>query len=77
MSRGTGTWLAICLITFLSALLSGVIFGWSLRAGTADHRYIIALAQRHESEASYYISKLDQEIQKSKGEIARERKPQK
>lgn len=77
MSRGTGTWLAICLVAFVAGLMAGVVGGWSLRVGTADHRYIIALATRHEAEASYYINKLDQEIQENKGDIARERKPQK
>lgn len=66
MTRGTGTWLAICFVTLLTGLLSGVIAGWSFRERTADHRYITALAQRHEAEGSYYITKLDQEIRNNK-----------
>ena len=61
-----GSWLILTLI----ALMGGGLTGWTLRAQTADHHYIEALAQRHEAEATYYLKMLDPQIQQSQGDIA-------
>lgn len=53
----------------LAAFFGGLI-GWSARVHTQGDRYIRALAERHEAEASYFINKLDISIQENKGNIA-------
>lgn len=62
-------WLAACLL----AIFIGGVIGWGARACTADHRYIRALAQRHEAEASYWLNKINEQIQINKGDIAKGR----
>ena len=63
-------WLAGCLL----ATIFGGILGWSARVATTDHRYIRALAQRHEAVTDYYLQQTDQMIQDNKGNIAKGRK---
>lgn len=62
-------WLLVCLL----ALFFGGLIGWAARAHTADHRYIKALAERHEAEARFFNRKTDEMIQQNKGNIAKER----
>ena len=64
-------WLATCLLT----LVIGGIIGWAARVGTADHRYIRALAERHESEAAYYNGRTDSWMRGNYGDITKERSP--
>ena len=58
----TRAWLALA----GCALILGGVFGWAARATTADHRYIRALAERHEAEASYYYTQTDPLIRENK-----------
>lgn len=51
-------WLAACLLALCSAGLGG----WPARASTADHRYIRALAIRHETVTDYYLQQTGQQI---------------
>jgi len=44
----------------LAALLIGIGLGWAARTHTADHRYVTALAERHEAEARFSNHKTDQ-----------------
>lgn len=55
-------------------LLIGCLLGWSARTTTADHRYIRALAERHEAQTTYYFKATDELIQQNKADIAKERK---
>jgi hypothetical protein len=59
------------MLALLIGAIGGVGYGWRAREHTADHRYITALAERHEAESSYYMKKLDEEIQQNKGRLAR------
>jgi hypothetical protein len=59
-------------IWVLAAIL-GFASGWNSNEKTTEHRYIMALAQRHEAETSYWLNKLNDEIQTNKGDIAKER----
>ena len=63
-------WLAACL---LAAIFGGVI-GWSARVLTADHRYIRALAERHEAESDYYTRQAGEIIAEAKTRIKEKRK---
>lgn len=63
-------WLAFCgIILFL-----GIISGWTARTVTADHRYIRALAERHEAEGSYFQARYDETIHENHSDISKERK---
>lgn len=55
----TRAWLAACLL----AASLGIIGGWAARVTTADHRYIRALAERHERIAEYYLTKTEQTVE--------------
>lgn len=55
----------------------GFFCGFVACQSNTQTRYITSLAERHESETSYWLGKLDDQIQENKGEIARERKPSK
>lgn len=61
-------WAAACL---LAAFFGGIV-GWSARVATADHRYIRALAEKHESESRYWSRKTDQII--NENEIERRKR---
>lgn len=65
------------LLTITNALLIGCLIGWSLRTHSVNDRWMMAKVEKYETETSYWLNKLDNEIQESKGDIARERKPQK
>jgi len=41
---------------------------------TVNDRWMMAKVDKYETETSYWLNKLDNEIQESKGDIARERK---
>ncbi len=62
------SWLAACAL----AGCFGIIAGWSARVATADHRYVRALAEKHESEALYWNRKTDQII--NENEIERRKR---
>jgi hypothetical protein len=64
-------------VACLLAAFFGFLGGWSARVGTADHRYIRAMAERHERVAEYYLVQTDELIQQNKADIARERKTHK
>lgn len=64
----TRAWLAACLLV----AFIGIVGGWTARSNTADHRYIRALAERHERIAEYYLTKTDEQTQENKGNIARD-----
>lgn len=61
------------IVLALLLLLMGGVFGWSARAVTADHRYIQALAARHEAEADYYLAQYDETIHSTNGNILKGR----
>ena len=56
----------------LAALFGGLI-GWSARVHTQGDRYVKALSERHEAEISYWLHKLDDQIQQNKGDISKEK----
>jgi hypothetical protein len=58
-----------CLAACLLAAITGGIFGWSARVLTADHRYVRALAERHEAESNYYIQQAGEIITEAKIKI--------
>lgn len=47
-------------------MVLGFTAGWSFRVFTADHRYIRALAERHEAVTNYYLNQADRQIQTNK-----------
>ena len=59
-------------MALLLAAFFGGLIGWSARVHTQGDRYIRSLAERHEGEASYWLTKLDNEIQEQKGNIQKE-----
>jgi len=61
-------------LNITNALLLGCVIGWFVRTHTTNDRYLMAKTLKYETEASYYIHKLDEQIQENKGNIARERK---
>lgn len=62
-------WLAACAL----AACFGGIAGWSARVATADHRYVRALAEKHEAESRYWNRKTDQIINESELERRKKR----
>ena len=60
-------------IETIAILLIGIVIGMAIQKHDTHDRYVSALAERHESETSYWIHKLDTEIQQNSGDIARGR----
>lgn len=55
----------------------GFFFGFLACQSSIQTRYIASLAERHESEASYWLGKLDDQIQENKGKIAQREEKEK
>lgn len=60
------------LLTITNALLIGALIGWSIRTHTVYDRWMMAKVDKYETETSYWLNKLDNEIQEQKGNIQKE-----
>jgi hypothetical protein len=62
------------LLTITNALLIGALIGWAVRTHTVIDRWMMAKVDKYETETSYWLNKLDNEIQETKGNIQKEKK---
>jgi lipopolysaccharide export system protein LptC len=60
-------------LNIINALLIGCVLGWFLRTHSVNDRWMMAKVEKYETETSYWLNKLDNEIQESKGDIQKER----
>lgn len=60
-------------LNITNALLIGCVLGWFLRTHSVNDRWMMAKVDKYEAEAHYWITKLDNEIQESKGDIEKEK----
>lgn len=61
------------LLTITNALLIGCVLGWFLRTHSVNDRWMMAKVEKYETETSYWLNKLDNEIQEQKGDIKKEK----
>lgn len=71
--RPVGTMRLRSLLTITNALLIGCLIGWSLRTHAVNDRWMMAKIDKYETETSYWLHKLDDQIQENKGDIAKEK----
>lgn len=67
----TVTWVMICFLAIIAGFLVGSLAGFNITRLSEDHRYVKALAERHEAEARYWTSRLDETITENKGRHVR------